>query len=679
MRNPYGGLRRYEAVVEYATDDALLTSPLSPDTGQETASTSVSEQSATETSSSQVTELDCDVSDARAMAGEGPTQGNLEMSLDWDDLDWLDGWSDAFQPTTDLNSTTISKSIKTVALSGSTPSQGQLLSSAFFQGPIDLPTTLVEYWFRHVCPMWSSFDSKDNYNRKVAVDTWTTSEPVFYALQAMSAACLADSMPQVQSILPSLVTQATATIKKKMSALRNSPDIPALSINIDLLFAVFAMGTSMHWADSSQYGDEMLQDAREALGILLTNLSAVDAMVHAYFHQALTYWEMMYSIVEREPPNNYKLDRKRLKYQKRLHQALQLNDHTQWIEQPQYESINGDTRFSIDQEQNPVAAQWGTKNLPHSWCGVSSEVIDVFGQVLALCRCARIRHRGCKAWTTAATTDALSDIGAAHDLQKELLSMHFSDISDKDKLRGVRLQTSDETTPISHLVHIAEAYREASLVQLYLTFEDLEVERSTKAPDSITSTSTSLPFAEDVPRAEKLVAMALELVAILGQVPAESGSRCIHPPLLILAAAGLRLNVNSCYPKVSTDFGQQNLYGTDGLGALQSRNLTDNVYRQSCELTLTGMSMPPQGIHTPLSGTPAGDLNITLATLEVAKARQFIRGRLHILQTNLPPRPIKIALDLVNAIWAEYDCSSPGSDAHWLDVMNQTGLQTIFG
>jgi hypothetical protein len=511
--------------------------------------------------------------------------------------------------------------------------------------------------------MWSSFDSKDNYNRKVAVDTWTTSEPVFYALQAMSAACLAESMPQVQSILPSLITQATATIKKKMSTLRNSPNIPALSINIDLVFAIFAMGTSLHWTDSSQFGDEMLQDAREALGILVANLSAIDAMVHAYFHQALTYWEMMYSIVERGPPNNDKVNRKRLKYQTRLRQAMQLDDHTQYVEQPQL----------------PDRSEVLETIRPHSWCGVSSEVIDIFGQVLALCRFARIRHRGGKAWTAAATADALSDIGVAHDLQKELLAMDFNDILDEDELRGLSLQTGDETTPISHLVHIAEAYREASLIQLYLTFDDLEIKRFAKGVDSMNSTSTRLPYGEDAPRAQNLVAMALGLVTILEQVPAHSGSRCIHPPLLILAAAGLRMNVNSCYQKVSTDFGQQSFQNIDSLGALQSVTPIDNVYQQPWDLTPTDMSMPPQGIHTPLSDMTARDLNITRATLEVAKARQFIKGRLHALQTNLPPRPIQVALDLVNAIWAEYDGSSPASDAHWLDVMNQTGLQTIFG
>jgi hypothetical protein len=140
------------------------------------------------------------------------------------------------------------------------------------------------------------------------------------------------------------------------------------------------------------------------------------------------------------------------------------------------------------------------------------------------------------------------------------------------------------------------------------------------------------------------------------------------------------MNVDSCHQEWSTRFSQQSFQDLDILGALQTETLIDNAYRQSWDLTSTDMSMPPQSIRAPLSDTPAKGLSITRATLEVAKARQFIRGRLHALQTNLPPRPIQVALDLVNAIWSEYDGSNPVSDdAHWLDVMNQTGLQTIFG
>ena len=118
--------------------------------------------------------------------------------------------------------------------------QSHVTDYSHFQTLVDLPTTLIGYWFSHVCPMWSTFDSEVNYNRLVALGTWTTSKPVFYALQVMSAACLVDSMPQLNSILPALKSHATAAIKQAMSVLLASP----VNVTIDLVFAVFAMGTS---------------------------------------------------------------------------------------------------------------------------------------------------------------------------------------------------------------------------------------------------------------------------------------------------------------------------------------------------------------------------------------------------------------------------------------------------
>ena len=94
----------------------------------------------------------------------------------------------------------------------------------------------------------------------------------------MSAACLADSMPQINSILPGLILQATEVIQNKMSVLRNSANVPTVNISIDLLFAVFAMGTSLHWTDDSQAENTLLESAREGLGLLQMDLGAVDAI-----------------------------------------------------------------------------------------------------------------------------------------------------------------------------------------------------------------------------------------------------------------------------------------------------------------------------------------------------------------------------------------------------------------
>ena len=509
---------------------------------------------------------------------------------------------------------------------------------AFFHAPVDLSTTLVQYWFTHICPMWSVFDSEQSLNRKLPSNTWTTSEPVFYALQAMSAASLAESSPQFSSMLPSLVTRATTTITLKLQALRNSPAVPAVNITVDLLFALCAIGTSLHWNDSSQFGDELLHDAKEVLGLWTMSLSAVDAMVHAYFHQALTYWQMLHTFVGRGP-KLHQLDRRRSRYRLRLRKAMQFDHDSDPIDQ--HRACDG--RPYLD----------GSRL--HPWCGISSEVIDLFGQVLALCRSTRSKDNRSRASQSNTTADMLCDIHIARDLQNELLVLDFDAIVTADEIPGRCLQTGDEKTPITHLIRTAEAYRQASLIQLYLTFQDLDIE-----PTKTVTFSYDRYFAvgfnhNGASRTQRLSCMALQLTEILKTLPPDSGTRCIQPPLLIVAAAGLRMDSD---PAI-----------------LDTTSMSPQSIHMLPTCRANYLATDGSLAHPSITESP-----VTVATFEVAKARRFTKSRLRALQDTLPPRPIQVALDLVNAIWVEYDGSYAGSrDTHWLDIMNKSGCSTVFG
>lgn len=386
----------------------------------------------------------------------------------------------------------------------------------------------------------------------------------------------------------------------------------------------------MHWTDASQFGDKLLQDAREVLGLWQLNLTNTDAMVHAYFHQALTWWEMMSCLADRELKCE-KLDRKRLRYEMRLRQAINLEDSQAYPDPPL--PLND----SVVVEASRL----------HPFCGASSEVIDLFGQCVALCRSSRSRHRQRTKHSLRSTTDALAEIALARDLQNELLQMDFDVMVAVEELQGISLHTGDEKTPVSHLVLTAEAYRHASLMQLFLTFEDLEIIQPTQQ-DTIT-TPDNLSSTETVPRHQILVAMALQLVKILEQIPVDSRSSCIQPPLLLLAAAGLRMD-KAIQPERE--------YSPNGVHTSTTSNETQS-----------GRILPPPNVG----------FSITKKTIEVANARRLVRTRLSALHGTLPPKPIQVAVDLVKAIWREYDGLTTESESHWLDVMNDTGLKTIFG
>jgi hypothetical protein len=437
------------------------------------------------------------------------------------------------------------------------------------------------------------------------------------------------------------------------------------------------MGTSLHWTDESQAEDALLQDARESLGLLQMDLGAVDAMgsylcnprlyrscvdlqvVHAYFHHALSWWEMMLAVIDRGSCYQ-RLDRNQHKYQARLRQALRLEDE------------GAKLNHSLESYNVPRPLQ---PNRLHPWCGISTEVIDVFGQILALCRSSRIRNRKRNAPTIASTSDALADISLAHDLQRDLLAMDFDAMVAIDGLHALSLETGDEKTPVSHLILTAEAYRQASLIQLYLSFEDLELKRPPREHASIQAVATKFTLPDSALRAQKLVAMSMQLVATLELIPAYSGSRCIQPVLLILAAAGLRLDHHA--HSLSAITSQAN--GID-VAEIQKRpsDRSSTLLAPSSPLDIncsTATQVQDNDCSPPIPGS-----TITQASFEVSKARRFVRSRLRILQDNLPPRPIQVAVDLVNAIWMEYDGVNAGEgDAHWLDVMHGSGLKTMFG
>lgn len=457
---------------------------------------------------------------------------------------------------------------------GSTPSISPSL--------VDLPSTLVELWFKHVCPAWSTFDSDVNYNRMIAATTWSSSEPVFYTMQSMAATYLAECMPGLRTHLRTAAAKADHSIRKAVGHVRSSGEP---QVDTGLIFAILGMGTSLHWTN-----DEVLHSwldlATEILDLWTSRRTVLETYFHAYFKQAIIYWRMLVCIasdIEHEGVEHRRARRRSIS------QASAQNTTT-----------NGPDRLAA--RIAPDQDFQGTR--PNSWCGVSSDAIDLFGQVLALCRSARVESR----YLNLPAESGFSAI--ARELHMELQSLDLHSPLLEDDLLGFSTDTGDHLTPTSHLLLTAEAYRQAALLQLHLTF----------SPDQEDSESMRTPSLES--HFINPATLALRLTKTLEQVPADSGSRSIHPVLYLSAAAGLK-------------------YG--------SSFVTD-----------------PETIGT--------------SALEIAMARRLVLARLSLLQHVLPSRPILCILDLVKAIWKEYDEAPEGSsEVHWIDIMMNTGLQTLFG
>jgi len=545
-------------------------------------------------------------------------------------------------------------------------SRGQetLVDPRIFYTPTHIPTILIEHWFSDVCPMWNIFDSDSNFNRQFASASWSSSEPVFYAMQSMSAACLVDTLPAMMPVVSSLTAKALAAIRSRVCFYQNDQHTAMPEFPTDLLFAIFAMGTSLHWKHGFELGSTLMKHAHCVIDRYRRRLPAMTSSERkhlAFFQKALICWEGILSAADSHfTPTSFAA--RRSAYQARLASS-------------QFQPIIQQPTFG------PPALSLGDIEL-HPWCGVSSDVLQKFGQVMTLCHIAQRRRSNA---VEDGELETSCDLGLAYELATELLAMDFGNDHHQGGMEGQYLGTNDSDTPLSHLLDIAEAYRQACLLQLSLTFEDLPIPTAAQPiSGGLSPGNVDCVVAHGITRAQGLVGLSLQLVDQLKKIPPESGSRCMQPLLYLCAASGLQLNplppvepeplhcqaVRStirCDHDVIFREPHDHTWFGDDLG-----NGLNAVRHSLMPLASRSTANTPENFDT--------RFELTVSVFKVAKARSFVKKRLGMLQQLLPPRYTGTALRLAEAIWAEYDCtSSGGSPLYWFDVMVREKLQTFFG
>ena len=433
---------------------------------------------------------------------------------------------------------------------------------------------------------------------------------VFYTLQAMADACLRGDESNIRATSRHLFYKATRATQERMTTLRNSG---YLKIDIDLIFAVFALGTSAHWIQQSMVGSLLLDNAAELLihWKLNEEATAIDTFLYASWAQALTYWEMLVGFVAYKPQN--------------VTMESTTADFTQEF---------NSTKWWINW---PTVRSEGTR--PNAWCGLSCEVIELLRLVLDICR-KHLTHRSTNGAIQQTFNESNEIFGSrrAYNIQKALMNLNFEAMICTDELLGYSLETHDINTPMSHLIGIAEAYRRASLLQLYLAFDHLEVKQMQ---------GTDAVFRVVENRRHELAAFAIGILRTLDSIPMSSGSKCIQHVLYITAASGLILDKRSA------------AQAAPGPASFLTFQRVDTAGISDCQM---GLSCSMAEFNS-----------------EVYRAREYILSRLSTLQELLPSRPVKIAKELVVAIWEKYDSEASCCHlTHWLDIMMDTGLQTLF-
>jgi len=458
---------------------------------------------------------------------------------------------------------------------------------------IHMPAILVQYYFDYVCKSWSSFDSPLNPFRIIVSRLWSRNAAIYYTIQSMAAASLANDFPGMKAI-------GIQTQQQAIACLRNNPRVGSLHRDTEddeYFLALLMIGMTTTWHDAADLGLGYLKEAKDHLmkqQQLCQDSNSTFAKQYPLFQQCLLYWNMLAAFVAED--------------------SLLLTEE-EFLETPT--------------EENSVYLVDG-QALPHPWTGPFSKALNLFYQTARVVRAARILSRtyvgGEPDPTSFDFTFLMEEVDLrqkAERLEQDILFTGLSSYCGP-------VDIGDTDTPPSHFITLAEAYRCASLLQIYHVFPEILDERLhlNQSPDQdipplfnvlFASTSDISLSSGDMTRR----VLALHIVSLLSQIPTTSGTRCMHPVLLACISSDL------IFPN-------------------------DSVFG------------------------PAANAIASLNTLdvEIAQARRRVSLWLSELGLILPKLRMQRISDIVRETW---DRADSGVETYWLDIMIERNLETIMG
>ncbi|KAM5366124.1 hypothetical protein ACJA88_012138 [Fusarium oxysporum] len=478
----------------------------------------------------------------------------------------------------------------------------------------DSSMRLLKCWFDEVCPAWSGFDSKSNMNRKMAEDLWQSSPPVFVALQSMSASFLSARLPQMRHSAMSLLKTATLSVQTEIHELNEKNALDAMPAGI--MFSLLCLGTTICWLDTRRVGWPFLQEAKTLLRWSSQQQFATDADKLDFFNKSLVYWDMLISFIYDPEPGTD------------IHQVSAL---------PSTFQRSG---FLDTHSQSSYEAE------PHPWTGVSILSSVLFTRSIRLCRASRRRITGSSRALDSPLT--VPEIEQAKELEVELLQLQLSP-------RPSLNDTGDKCTSSNHLLHVAEAYQLASLLQLYIQFPSLLAHHSQLVPRDPSEVETTMLWHK------RIIPLTLRIIEVLERIPSESGSSAIQPLLYVCAATGLRYTPTSRLEIESNSIS----------GGIQAKP-------RPMESILDYLDL----LKDPLehSKEDADPLPVSQMAIDVSKGRAFILRRLSVFKECLHPGPLGVAEKFTKELWAAYDEAPRWSmDVCWISLMDKKDLRTMFG
>ncbi|KAJ9270584.1 transcriptional regulator family: Fungal Specific TF [Paecilomyces variotii] len=379
----------------------------------------------------------------------------------------------------------------------------------------DPSSTLIEYYFKEVAGLFSSYDSQMNPFRTTVSRLWGSSLAMCRTLQSMAAATLVGDFPQFGPIGLKMRREAIEILKNESVMDDKS------------LLALLMLGQTASWHNPNDLGISFFNLLRKHLNSLSSNNQNYRVAAgnnYQFFEEALIYWEMLLSYVTE-------------------------NDSL------------ASSRGPASQTDDSIVLQ----RVPHPWTGIARDTQFTVQEVGRLIRRERSRVRSRRFTSHFDITQAQLAIERARELEEKLLNLAHPGEAEI-------VSPGDFDTPVWHLLTMAEVYRCTGLIQLYRVFPDLLRRRIPSSRDSPAADRQGTPFSQldavhmlddllldedsnpnntstelsDTVRDNWLTTFAITTLSRLKTIPLESRTRCLQPFLLVASCSELRL------PPVST-------------------------------------------------------------------------------------------------------------------------------
>lgn len=441
--------------------------------------------------------------------------------------------------------------------------------------PDDVESLLIQHYFKDVCAVFSSFDSIINPFRTTIGRIYQDSPSIKYAIQSMAAAHLANTFPNMATIGVELQRKARDALEAELPLAQSG------QANVTKTFlSIMLLGLTTSWHDSSALGTEYLSTARSLiLPKLLSRSDELETQREAqFFEESLIHWEMLMGFVTEDAMS--------------------------------FSSPSGLRATRVAKKKAPAARRPDGKIVPHPWTGVAPMVQFLFAEVGRLVR----RERSLDRDSAIDFRRRQENLHNASSLEEDLLAVEYPSV---DELAD----TGDERTPKEHFLVIAEAYRCAGLLELYRAFPSVLRKRlGSGKSNGIENADFQFPMPrfetlyEDTDMKLWLNSLAMHILRSIESLPSSSGTFCIQPLLLVVAASELKF-------VSSVDF-----------------------------------------------------FDVHASDSKVNTARDFVIRRLQEYSLRLPNKPLRQMIQLIQETWRRSD---DGQDAFWIDVMNEKGWHTI--